>query len=54
MTKQELKTLRSKIEQGLQLAYKRLLAEKQKENGDLIVSHNGKITRIKARDIREK
>lgn len=51
MNIEERNTLRSKIEQGLQLAYKRLLAAKEKEDGDLVISHEGKIIRVKARDL---
>lgn len=51
MNTEERSKLRSKIEQGLHLAYERLLSNKQKEDGELVISHNGQITRVKARDL---
>ncbi len=41
----------SKIIEGLKLAYNRLLEQKQKEDGELIFSHEGKIVKVKARDL---
>jgi hypothetical protein len=43
--------LREKIILGLNLAYKRLLIAKQKEDAELVVSRNGKIVRLKAREL---
>ncbi len=51
MTKENVKDLRTKIIQGLELAYKRLLISKQKEDAELVISKNGKIVRIKAREL---
>jgi hypothetical protein len=51
MTKEEAKELREKIEQGINLAYKRLVIEKQNEDGELVFSRNGKIIKIKAREL---
>lgn len=51
MTNDNIKDLRAKIIQGLELAYKRLLISKQKENADLVISRNGKIIKVKARDL---
>jgi hypothetical protein len=51
MTKESVKDLREKIIMGLNLAYKRLLISKQKEDAELVVSRNGKIVRLKARDL---
>ena len=36
-----------KIERGVKLYHKRLLAEKRKNNEELIISKNGKIVRLK-------
>lgn len=46
--------LLEKITQGLDLTFKRLLAEKQKEDGEFVFSENGKIIRVKARDYKQK
>lgn len=43
-----------KITQGLDLTFKRLLVQKQKEDGEFVFSENGKIIRIKARDYKQK
>lgn len=51
MTKENVKDLRAKIIQGLDLAYTRLLISKQKEDADLVISRNGKIVRVKAREL---
>ena len=51
MTKENVKDLRSKILQGIDLAYNRLLIEKQKEDGELVISRNGKIVKVKAKDL---
>lgn len=53
MTKLEVKDLRAKILQGLDLAYKRLLISKQKEDAYLVISRNGKIERVKARELQK-
>jgi len=46
--------LREKITQGLDLTFKRLLAAKQKDDGEFIFSENGKIIRVRARDYKQK
>jgi hypothetical protein len=51
MTKENVKDLRAKIIQGLDLAYTRLLASKQKEDAELVISRNGKIIKVKAREL---
>lgn len=51
MTKENIKDLRSKILQGIDLAYTRLLIAKQKEDGELVISRNGEIVKVKARDL---
>jgi len=50
MNRQEL-ALRNKLLIGLNLSYNRLLEQKQKEDGNLIFSKNGKIVKVKARKI---
>jgi len=51
MTKENVKDLREKILQGLELAYTRLLSSKQKDDEDLVISINGKVVKVKARDL---
>lgn len=46
--------LQDKIKEGVMLAYKRLIAIKQKENGQLAFSENGKVRVINAREIDQK
>ena len=53
MNKEEIKDLRTKILQGIELSYNRLLSDKQKEDGDLVFSENGKIVRVKARKLKK-
>ena len=48
MTCDEL-ALRGKLLVGLYLSYTRLIEKKQKEDGNLIFSKNGKIVKVKAR-----
>ncbi len=52
MTKEDIKDLRAKILKGIELSYTRLLLAKQKEDGELVISRNGKIVRVKARDLK--
>ena len=51
MTAQETNTLRTKILKGINASYNKLLIATQKEDGELVVSKNGKIVRVKARDL---
>ncbi|MCL6103141.1 MAG: hypothetical protein M1292_11785 [Bacteroidetes bacterium] len=51
MTKENVKDLRTKILKGLELAYSRLLSSKQKDDAELVISRNGKIVKVKAREL---
>ena len=51
--KKENVLLRNKIIKGLNLTYNRLLEQKQKEDGELVFSHEGKITTVKARKLKK-
>jgi len=51
MNKEDAKIMQDKIVKGVELAYKRLLIEKQKDDSELVFSHNGKIVKVKARDL---
>lgn len=44
-------SLRNKLLIGLNLSYNQLLAKKQREDGNLIFSKNGKVIKIKARQV---
>ena len=50
ITRREI-VLRNKLLKGMHLSYNRLLEEKQTENGTLIFSKEGKIVRVKARNL---
>jgi hypothetical protein len=52
MTKDRNVELREKIKKGLELAYKKMIKAKQLFDGEIAVSENGIIKRIKARDIK--
>lgn len=41
-----------KITEGVKLAIKRLIDRTKKEDGELVISRNGKVIRIKARDLK--
>lgn len=43
--------LRSRLLIGLNLSYTRLIEQKQKEDGNLIFTENGKIVKVKARKL---
>ncbi|MBW8331269.1 MAG: hypothetical protein K0M40_04540 [Prolixibacteraceae bacterium] len=51
MNTEKVKELREKIIKGLDLTYERLIAAHLKDDSDLVVSRNGKIVRIKAKDL---
>lgn len=51
MTKENVKDLREKILLGIELAYSRLLSSKQKDDAELVITRNGKIVKIKAREL---
>ena len=51
-TTEESDKLFNKITYGVQLAIYRLIEKTKKEDGELVISRNGKIERVKARDIK--
>ena len=53
MNETEIKVMRSKILQGIEISYNKLLSERQKEDGELIFSENGKVISVKARDLKQ-
>ncbi len=44
--------LTDKITEGVTLAIQRLIEKTQKEDGELVISVNGKVTKVRARDIK--
>ena len=52
MSKTESDQLLNKITEGVKLSIHRLVEKTKKENGELVFSKDGKIVRIKARDIK--
>lgn len=53
MTKVELKDMRTKILQGIEMSYNKLLSERQEEDGELLFSENGKVVKVKARELKK-
>lgn len=52
MTASEPDQLVDKITEGVKLAIRRLIERTKKEDGELVISRDGKIVRIKARDLK--
>lgn len=52
MSTTESDQLVNKITAGVKLAIQRLIERTKKEDGELVVSRNGKIVRVKARDLK--
>lgn len=53
MNNESIKDLRDKIVRGIELAFERLIVSKQKEDADLVFSCDGKIVKVKARDLKK-
>lgn len=51
MTNENVKELRAKILQGIELSFHRLLKSKQRNDEDLVISRNGKVIHVKAREL---
>ena len=52
MSEIEIKQMQEKINAGILLARKRLIEKTKKEDGELVVVRDGKVVRIKARDLK--
>lgn len=52
MSEIEIKQMQEKIDAGILLAQKRQIEKTKKENGELVVVCDGKVERIKARDLK--
>lgn len=48
----QFKEVSDKITQGVRLAAKRLIERTQKVDGELVISRDGKIIRVKARELK--
>lgn len=52
MSKKEIQTMLDKIFEGVVLSRERLIAQRAKENGELVFSdENGKVIRVKAKEL---
>ena len=52
MSKDASDELLDKVTEGVKLSIKRLIERTKKEDGELVFSKNGKIVRVKARDLK--
>ncbi|MCR2029392.1 hypothetical protein [Alistipes timonensis] len=52
MSEIEIKQMQEKIDAGILLAQKRLIEKTNKEDEELVVVRDGKVVRIKARDLK--
>lgn len=52
MSEIEIKQMQEKINAGILLARKRLVEKTRKEDGELVVVRDGKVVRVKARDLK--
>ncbi len=52
MSKEESDQLTDKITEGVKLAIQRLIDRTKKEDGELVIYKDGKVVRIKARDLK--
>ena len=52
MTQDEIDSTINKITKGVKLSIERLIERTKKEDGELVISENGKVVRVKARDIK--
>ena len=52
MSEIEIKQMQEKINAGILLARKRLVEKTRKEDGELVVVRDGKVVRIKVRELK--
>jgi len=52
MASSESDQLVDKITEGIKFAIQRLIERTKKEDGELVISRDGKVVRVKARDLR--
>ncbi|HTH55875.1 MAG TPA: hypothetical protein VL728_07490 [Cyclobacteriaceae bacterium] len=51
MSQAEADKLIDKVTEGVKLSIQRLIEKTKKEDGELVISRNGKVVHIKARDL---
>jgi hypothetical protein len=51
MTLQQSKEIHRKFAEGMKLTLQRLIERTKKEDGELVISRNGKIVHVKAKDL---
>ena len=52
MTKEESNVLAEKISRALAVSFQKLVEKTKKEDGELLFSKDGKVVRVKARDLK--
>lgn len=52
MSELEIQLMQEKIDAGILLAQKRLIEKAKKEDAELVVEKDGKVVRIKAKDLK--
>ena len=52
MSEIEIKQMQEKINAGILLARKRLIEKTKKEDGELVIVRDGKVVRVKAKDLK--
>ena len=51
MNEQQVREFEENIVKGANLAFQRLVSQKKKEDGELVLSRNGHVFRVKAADL---
>ena len=52
MSEVEIKQIQEKLNAGILLARKRLIEKTKKEGGELVIVRDGKVVRVKAKDLK--
>lgn len=52
MSELEIQQMQEKIDAGILLAQKRLIEKAKKEDAELVVEKDGKVVRVKAKDLK--
>lgn len=52
MSELEIQQMQEKIDAGILLAQKRMIEKAKKEDAELVVEQDGKVVRIKAKDLK--
>lgn len=52
MNQAEVDKIFEKVTAGVKLSIQRLIEKTKKEDGELVISRNGKVVRVKARDLK--